>query len=223
MAFVPVRRPRLNQQNGDGIDWSNPLTRGLFSAADANGFDAATSRPGTLYNTTAPTVVPTKMGRAVNFNNNQLDFTCGPYSDTNQTHLVIADISSGTWRVSAVNHGMVLRLFNGVVVVASRNYGNKFDSSAWTTIQPIIHRVGATEIYDQEFFISGKKASWVATVAFSETLTNGAIVTLGGSYTSDRSAATWWTKPVMLSARWNRALSNSEIESLSANPWQIFL
>lgn len=29
MGFVPLRRTRLNQPNGDGIDWSNPLTRKL--------------------------------------------------------------------------------------------------------------------------------------------------------------------------------------------------
>jgi len=29
MGFVPLRRARLNQPNGDGIDWGNPLTKKL--------------------------------------------------------------------------------------------------------------------------------------------------------------------------------------------------
>ena len=220
MGFVPLRRTRLNQPGGDGIDWSNPLTKGLISVADARGYDSVTG-VGTLYNGSAISRIPTKGGIAVNFDQNQLDFKCAPYADTNQTHLVVADIASGTWKVAACNHGMVLRLFNNVIVVASRNYGNQFNSSLWTGLQTIVHRVGNSEHYDQEMFIDGVNSPWIAAVN-AETLTNGAIVTLGGSYIGDRSAATWWGKPVMLSIRWNRALTDGEIASISANPWQIF-
>lgn len=221
MAFIPLRRARLNQPSGEGIDWSNPLAKGLISVADARGYDSVTG-VGTLYNGSAISRIPTKGGIAVNFDQNQLDFKCAPYADTNQTHLVVADIASGTWKVAACNHGMVLRRHNGVVAVASRNHGNQFDVSRWTGMQTIVHRVGNSEQYDQKMFIDGVESSWVANVASAETLTNGGIVTLGGSYIGDRSAATWWGKPVMLSIRWNRALTDGEIASISANPWQIF-
>lgn len=45
MTFAPIRRPRLNQPNGDGIDWSNPITRNLVSAIGLGTlYDAAASK-----------------------------------------------------------------------------------------------------------------------------------------------------------------------------------
>lgn len=37
MGFAPLRRTRLFQPGGDGIDWSNPLTRGLVDVIDMSG------------------------------------------------------------------------------------------------------------------------------------------------------------------------------------------
>lgn len=42
------------------------------------------------------------------------------------------------------------------------------------------------------------------------------------SSTGDRQVLTYWAAPVGLVAKWDRYLSDAEINSVSANPWQIF-
>ena len=48
MAFYPIRRARLSQPRGDGIDWANKFARGLIYAFNgATGRDEVSGRPAT--------------------------------------------------------------------------------------------------------------------------------------------------------------------------------
>ena len=212
----PFRQTRIN--------WSNPVTSGLISAASPFGFDSVRGK-GTRYNSVAPSFAQSKFGTGVNLGQNQLDFSVTSYENTNQTHLVVAEKqTSGVWNVCAANHGMVVRLFNSLITFCSTNRANVFSSTKWSGVGAIIHTIDSDEHLGQNVYINGELVSWESSdnTGAGASGANGNINTIGGSYAGDRSSATWWDKPVLLSARWNRLLTLSEIKSVSENPWQIF-
>lgn len=61
MNYVPIRRARPNQPNGDGIDWGNPATKGLVFLSNASVPGVDMSCPRTKM-TTVGNVVSTASG-----------------------------------------------------------------------------------------------------------------------------------------------------------------
>ena len=117
-ARQPLRLTRIN--------FANPITAGLISAASPFGFDSVRGKA-VRYNSASPSFSKSKLGTGVNLGQNQLDFPVTAYGNTNQTHLVIAEKqTTGTWKVCAANHGMVVRQFNSLITFCSTNYGHVF-------------------------------------------------------------------------------------------------
>ena len=62
MNYIPIRRARPNQPNGDGIDWGNPATKGLVFLSNASVPGVDMSCPRTKM-TTVGNVVSTASGK----------------------------------------------------------------------------------------------------------------------------------------------------------------
>lgn len=236
MAFAPIRRPRLNQPTGEGIDWANPLTKGLIHLSMPGVFFASSKN---LVNgkknssSGSPNKVFTMSGVAAHFGNNiahrivyQNDYSgnmtlvaiCVP------TSIATSCIFGVFYPANANAVSNYLSIESGPAISAVST-----DNSNWSIASGRAPVSGETLILGASFaqgggrslFINGVNAATNSTARspsgmteFIEGAYNGGIIS---GYLSPFSGE------IVLSMASNRLWSAREHATFSANPWQIFL
>ena len=240
MPLALLRRQCLNQPNGDGIDWSNPLTAGLVGLLDAaSGTDRVTggkynlvgrnvSKSGGGYGTTAGT--PTSNGMY----SNRID------TDPNTNWRPVSPIMTLAVAFDYYGHGSGASLLSAGFGAGGNCFAIYTNFSDGTLVALISDGtshvnygaagnlvIGSSNVavmtYDGvnlRSFLNGKQiASSAQTIgnltaynaSFTRTCLIGAPGVIGAAANGH------------LGGLWNRALSDAEIKTLSANPWQVFL
>lgn len=220
--IIPSRRVWTRQpQRLAVIDWSNPLALGIIAMQDARTGRDVIRGGGTLYNTASITSSVSEKGVGTNYNQNQIDFPVGPdlSSNTEGTILFLGALKSGTWNVATINHGMSVRRYNSQLCFGHGSNVAGYGVTAWTGISAFCGAWrGSTAA--SSAFLDGKKLT--NSYSSSGDTAVFATSTLGGARVGDRSSSTYWASACLLSIRWSRALTDSELALVSANPWQIF-
>lgn len=226
--MILIRRPHIQQpRNGPEIDWSNPITRGLFegfvSTSDvslANGaltFSAARS----LYFATGLSKNGLYYGKGTTNTATKIQFRPVNFTAaTSSSHLVVFTPQSApttrTTVVAAHTYSFPVAVGSGsdaAIVLAYRMAGDNL--TTYITSDTVVrvgdsYRVVAVHNNGVGFslFINGRLAGKYADARPL------AAVAQGSQYYS-------WAGPG-LGASYKRALSDTEALALSENPWQIF-
>lgn len=191
-----------------GIDWSNPICAGIISAQDARGFDHVTG-PGIYLNSDPITRDVSRYGIGASFGTNALSFPVAPYSGTvNDSLLFIGTQETGGWAVGNINNGLGFST-NG----SNHGFANEFHTTTKGT--PMWSGIGlCIGVSTGQFSLSDV---WVNGVQQTGLVRYTTPVPANVSRMTGEAA-----QKAILSVRWKRRLSVSEIKSLSDNPWQIF-
>lgn len=211
-----------------GIDWGNPLTRGLVGAWDVSG-KSLTGLVGDLTKTSV-NLLPTSSGISFNLNgslsyltnteNKQatsipLSFFCIINFKTIKTQRIF-DVSTGTTADDVIG----IQMTNDASIFAQHYDGA---TNATTTS----HVISASKKYvvcavfnglsSRSLYIDGKLINTNTTNVVAPSGINR--VTIGYA---PWSGTEYYDGYILSPLLFSRALSNSEIKSLSENPWQIF-
>lgn len=233
MAFAPIRRTRFNQPSGDGIDWFNPLTRGLLFAS-ANGMgDSVTGKLLTEINSPGKRILDrgtfsSYLAASSQYktlpifppSTNAFSFFALVTFDDTATQRAILTVT----QLSSAN-----RLVLYVGQTANKISLNSVDSGG-----------GSITATSSLSVTSGKTYAVGGTYSFSDGLqvfVNGELVGTGGVSANGLSGITTLALGARYNASWGlfgnvaiacpcvwtRKLSAAEFRSLSCNPWQVFL
>ena len=226
-----IRVPRTSQPQGAvGIDWANPLSRGLVFA-----WIPATDqllKPGAVGGTV------NRYGKGISTNGSSTYeyLNSAPVFDLNECSLTAMltpqNINgASSFAVSAGQNASANPLFMIGQGATSNQLGFRTRDNAGTDIEAkgasadwangvssVVTGTRSKTASLQRVFAAGKQvASIAAGTAAATTFDRFAIGCLLRS-----SAALFWQGSTNLVLIHNRALSDTEIKSLSANPWQIF-
>ena len=230
MGFAPIRRTRLCQPRGDGVDWSNPVTRGLRALVKGGGaYDYVSNKH--LVATGLSTVVSEK-GLA-----NKVSVSAGsgiliPFEISGA--LSIFALVSRDSDTATSGPGMVAAIASNKTANQSTYWessvGSGFGAGA-DLLKPRFNSesVGIGSIYVDGNLTSGNNPS--STQIITGRMTAVAFVTPSGAPLSGSGAIVLHSVvnsycldgKMPLVALWDRVLSASEVASLSSNPWQVFL
>lgn len=241
MAFLPKKTITNQQpQYPAQIDWGNPITRGLVFAGSAR-HDAVKGEPLAFIGTANLRATPSGLFVG-GFNNNPENYAAsrntkvssGSFTvffvtqyggETVVSNVAATFISSGGassgggWKVSiqgAVSQG--LRKF-------SLTFGGVEDYSASSAL------LSPGKTYAIGVVVSGNGGAatyWIdgvadSTRAVATRLAASRPITIGSSHNGENYVDPLNTSHVGQALVWNRALTDAEIRSISANPWQVFL
>jgi hypothetical protein len=232
LAFLSRNSQRPTQ--APQIDWSNPITQGLAFVLDHGAAATGWGVNGqNVYPYTGATLVPTLQGMAAKSNSStsrayQIAGNHG-LTTTNYSLFAVATAATGVTQSAIDADNGSPRYFQ------FRITGNKvdfipFNTSAAVTGQPVM----ATALTAAELargFTMGATASPTRTAAFQNgqmataTPSNliapatGLPISIGARATG---ATAWTTGGLVMVAAWSRTLRDDEMQSLAANPWQLF-
>lgn len=227
MGFVPIRRTRLNQPSGDGIDWSNPICSGLIDAW----------LPATM---TASSVLGRKPVSTGAIGLTKGRYGVGAYGISKSIRYDIGKFGeSGTFCFVTIVQFLrysdtcsVVRRDGAVIPVQVANSGVR--AVGWSP----------DDRFDDEYYHlpSGERTAVLVANRVSQSTeklyVGGNLVTTNSSFTSYGTTAnplcflgTESDTEIFTSAdgvffgaiAFSRALTDAEIRSLSANFWQVFL
>jgi len=237
MTLILNQRRTRQPQYPVGIDWGNPVTRGLvFATAENNPtLDAVTGKLGSLSGT-PPVLTPSTRGIAAKgVGTGHYSFgtraDIGPSGTDKITVFVLADNINDT-SCSGMFVSKTETLYNfrlGVnsgpqqfaFGVASVAEVVMFPTSSMGALAPYGSRVvPVAGVYDganAAIFVDGLRRATVAKTGTFQAPGDAFSVLSRGDSGERLSGAS-----VLFVAIWNRALSDAEIKSLSDNPWQIF-
>ncbi len=189
-----------------GIDWGNPITRGIISVQDASGVDHITGM-GT-FTGSARVNKYSPMGRGVLFGADTLTFPLAPYSGTINDSLVwVGSRSLIGWAGYGANNGLGLTTNGSNLGIANQHASYTVPNTSWPT--GIVVAIGVISgQFSGSLWLNGIKKS------------TSRYTTPAPQNVSSMSGASDVTG--LLSIRYARQLNDSEVASLSANPWQIF-
>ena len=192
------------------VDWANPLARGLTLATVNNGSPFLNAVTGRDISTGGTAVSATQKGLATNFTGSNIGFTDAPISADSFTILSLQIVGSGI-TVSVSSTGGAIGWI-GTATSGNVGYGdNEVRTVANTNKVPLL--VARSSGSQYQFFADGVlKGTSTLGVYFS-----GHVAL--GNYSPDRNYGAYG---LLFAAAWNRALSDAEIASISANPWQLF-
>lgn len=218
------------------IDWSNPLTRGLVICTYAgNNFrEMVTNKPSTI---TSATYAPTKDGVALKNSASSFSIETPVNTDFGNalTWLIgatpdgLGGASAGRFvekRTAAANTQVEVLFCNGSSFELQRNGGSAQTISVAGAITTGVYanwavRVSAfTSNADAAMFKNGVSLTLTTNTAGTGSRTTNAANYVLGNRTSD--SLRNFNGRIYFAYRWNRALSDNEIKSISANPYQIF-
>ena len=231
MSGITQRITRTTQpQNAVGIDWSNPITSGLTSAtlpAGSNLVDMVGGRSGTGSTTSKAFV--SGMGVVTGAGSYQTFVGSKAAASSSLTVLILATptaslaglASCGTaastgWNLDAYGvtgytltftaYGVVAYSASGVGPINGQNVPYMFGFS----FTP--NTTGGLSYYTNGKVVGSRQTTTGFNVSASQSLLIGA----------SNAGSNAFTGGIHLALVFNRALSDAEIASLSANPWQIF-
>lgn len=223
------------------IDWSNPLTIGLIDSFNANGpLMLSNGVPMQISGTTGGGSKATSAGNAISYVGsitgvNYKNSAPSPNVDEVSMFVIAIpnDITASNFPILSYNNsgGTPPLLHIGTYsaggtpafrVRDSLSVNQEITGSdpAWQNGVPAL--LVATRSQSKgitKLFINGRLLASVATV--TQTLTSFDRTAIGGFYRVG-AFSNPWTGSVVTGGTWNRALSDQEVASLSANPWQVF-
>lgn len=232
------RQPRTSQPQGPvGIDWGNPITRGLLSALLPNNLATKTKSGGSVplrvaqqgivalggssalaYDTTASigsTATIFMLGNMVGQSGSAANLAgIGTTSGGSQLF-----IFQGAQIAGATGARGVLRLVNagGITSVESASLGGSGTTSAIEAWCCVYDGTTALKLYRNGVDDTGGNAN----VGASGAATSLNAPCINGKFNSAVAYAPSGSQQALVLA-FNRALTVADIKSLSANPWQIF-
>ena len=242
--MAAFRYPRNSQpQRPVGIDWSNPITRGLAFASTSIVYDSISGIVGSPTGGTKPVVVVGGKGVSSRFSAASLG---GGYINFGNlagvdllrnggTILTLIRISDVTIAQSiagkadnVANNGWVLQCVSGGVLHAKQigSSNGSVSTSAGALVTNKWHAValrwrGPSVGVGLELFVDGLLLATGTSPTGTLVSDNTLPLKIGSqTYTNGASRDFNGDSAVFLGTR--RALSDIEIKSLSANPWQIF-
>lgn len=189
-----------------GIDWSNPITNRIISVQDASGVDHVTGM-GT-FTGSARVNKYSPMGQGVLFGADTLTFPLAPYSGTINDSLVwVGSRSLVGWAAYGMNNGLGLTTNGSNLGIANEHASYTIPNTSWPT--GIVVAIGVISgQFSGSLWLNGIKKS---TSRYTTPATQNVSSMSGASDVTG-----------LLSIRYARQLNDSEVASLSANPWQIF-
>lgn len=238
MAFAPLRRTRLNQPSGNGVDWSNQLSKGLWFLAVINGgmpCDCVTGRP--MSKTGSPTITLGKHGRALNATASTDNFflTGMPpiAPDSGLTMAILSEVDAQN-----TTRKRLIRLAAGATSIASIDYGDGGSQDYIFGVQKVggsftnQHGTVAPYPLGPNLLALVQEPGAPATLGYENAiLQTGAASTVAGNllapidsvYLANSGSGFPLTGKMYFAAVWARALSQKELVALTSNPWQVFL
>lgn len=230
MTVLVNKRLTKQPQTTPVLDRSNSLTAGLFTAY-TNGFDAASGK--TIPASDGAALVPTINGMCMPMSgSNYVDFGTGIGATGSLSYLTLVyysgDNGGGYADVFSLGDRATLRLSSG-------NNGEAdfytFDGSSWQDTQgqlPLIpvstgQWVLAAAVHD---IVAGTNTLYVQLGHNTTVVSVGATPRNTGTHSLrlglDDETGRSFTGQIAMAAVWNRALKLAEVQSLTANPWQLF-
>ena len=231
MAFAPIRRPRLNLPSGEGLDWSNPLTRDLRVAL--NGFGGTDHVKGRMptYTGLVKGATTYGIGSQVNATTDMIYESESGLSGTVFTFLICGMFAylggSGTSRVihwgdTIFGSGVFLTGSDATLEIGIGNGGitNYSISNFWTTAY--LSGVYLIEVVGGSALTAYRNGSLVGSVSIG-TIGNPSTKQLIVLNRSDGIRSAGVGKVLNTLLVWNRTLTPAEKLSVSVNPAQVFL
>lgn len=249
MIYVPIRRTRLNQPNGDGIDWTNPLTKDLVVAYNAGSHsDLYTGKPANNTGTVNKVLGENGVGIAIGTTTSYASFASSvanvtgditilafcKISNTSSDSTVISknnssggpsdpspfDFGSTTGGTASIGKIRIARSNSG----GYRVWGSAVTFSSDTDVV-IAARQGNNISVTPTFFLNGVKDLGAATNMYSG---SGSGATGSNTHTvkiaNRGDLSTFWNGgAIYLVLVWKRQLTDREISIASSNIGQIFL
>lgn len=232
--MFPFKYPRTSQpQQPVGIDWRNPITRGLVVCYDGSKYlDVLANKsyagrvslsggsPSVYYSNTGKVLY---RGDSYGSGVTQEAYPRYPTSSSNITLFSLVAATSvaetqycttsqtvgGVSATIAIGDGSTSVIRGRMYLSGTKYFGGTFSTSDSVTARKlaIVHRQGVS----QTLWVDGAADPIVGSYT-------GSVIShqYFGSYATAPYSKEW------LSLVWNRALSDAEIKSLSDNPWQIF-
>jgi hypothetical protein len=238
MASSILLPARCTQQptQAPQIDWSNPITQGLAFAyvhgAAAMGFCVGGQN---LANYVAASLVPTPIGtgaRSASLTSRAYTIPQHGLTTTNYSLFAVGTATSTTSTQSAIDADNSSPRYFQFRINAAKVEFIPFSTSVTVTGQPSFP-IAMTAAELARGFTMGATASPTRTAAFQ----NGQIATATptnliaptqslplsiGARSGGSGTLGWNTGGLAMVAGWSRTLSDAEMLSLAANPWQIF-
>lgn len=220
--ITPGRLARQSQQPLQ-IDWANPITRGLVLAQSG-------MLDGGLTNNGGVSRVPRANGITRKYVPGSAQYLAGAVNlNTPMTFFVVV-----TPRVSGADMAFMGASSTGadrhLLYVTGSNLVAFFSASSAGTAQAVGIGISAGNTYavagrtsnvgSRDVWVNGVKAGTDTTTLPVNTCTQAAI----GAYlvSGAPNASFYFDGEQAISLAFNRALSDAELQSLSANPWQVF-
>ena len=229
-----MRTVRTSQPQGPvGIDWGNPIARGLVFAWTPYGFSSPyASSPVGVFSGTGTTRKVGRFGKAIQGGSggDGLSFSIGlaaaPSVATGVSFLLIGGYESSQFAVAATSPVGWLRNYgNGILSIVNDTGGTSRyvqiapTSQNWTGDGVLVCTTNAAKNLGKSL-INGVAYSNTANAAGSPA--TASTVNVLQSIVGDRASITRWNQNCYLIVQWQRELSDVELKSLSDNPWQIF-
>lgn len=224
------------------IDWSNPITQGLVNAANINGgspaYNLVLGKPAPTGGTLTPSAFA--MGYGKKFASAAIQFPLSVYTGAetmlsvcrpttvdanlraimhrrNTTTIGVAQAGATMWLLAydnAIGLQLIAWQSSGATCVAINSGSANVASNETLVAVGVVPGNGLTAaLY--------KNGNLVNSATQSAALMNTVVTTeVGGMHANNTSR--YFAGDQSLALHWNRALSDAEIRSISANPWQIF-
>jgi len=238
MDAFPFRRARLNQPSGDGVDWSNQLSKGLWFLAGINSgmpYDCVTGRP--MSKTGSPTNTLGKHGKALNATASADNFFLTGMPpipvDSGLTIAILSEVdaqnatrkrpirlAAGATTVASIDYsdGAVQEYIFGVQKVGA-SFTNQHGTVAPYPLGPNLLALVQEPVADATLGYENA----VLQTGTGSTVAGNIIAPIDSIYLANSGSGFPLTGKLYFAAVWTRALTQKELVSLTANPWQVFL
>ena len=235
MPLIHLRRPRTEQpQRLVGIDWSNPLTRGLqFLSCGGMPVNLVTGRLGARVGTVSTVVGPHGRGYFTDDgNNNRIDYlaqgiatpaegTYGSifYHDGTSValqYLMLRGTNTTYYNIFCLDSAKLLSLFWGSIAQGNYTAGEAIEANTWTIASGSTPPYGASS--GAKIFKNAARSALFASAAFALGWEADGNVYLNGR-PSDTTRNLGGAQAV--SVFWARVLTDAEHVAWHRNPWQL--
>ena len=234
MAWVERLVTRTSQpQDAVGVDWSNPLTRGLAGAVLPVFGEVVNRVPYSLPAPSGYGIGPTNTGLAFKSTSNNVrpGFAvpgqwARPTGDmTLLTMTKLNAIPSGSAREAGTfaggtnqSYGMLVSIANGIIF--------SYIGAGGAQVSPLHGQAADLNRHVHVGTVTQSTVSLYRDGLFRASATNPGYGVFSPSYDfkilGDNGSGNAAVQDLFVTALWHRALSDAEIKSLSNNPWQIF-
>lgn len=217
-------------QQAVGIDWSNPITRGLIIAENHSNprfaaFNSPTQKVGPSYRGAGGVATRFVSSSSQYLKQSNTSLTNYPLTFLSVFQRasrpfdgVLIGIGAGTNRQILYVNQDNIACFSGAggttaqAVSASNNLGS-FGPGDVRCAVGVVSAANSRSVYLDGALV-GTNSTTVSTGA-----SNTAVI---GCYWNNDAPSTYFNGDIYLSLAWNRVLSDAEVQSISQNPWQIF-